>query len=286
MSTLPVEVVVTAVSTVTPRMRRVTFAGEGVRTYLSGDCEPNVKLFFPDGDAPLDLPVWANGYQFQGSQRARVRTYTVRRADRAAGEMDVDFVRHGHGDGDGAAGLAAAWAERAQPGDVLGVLGGGGLTIGRASWILLVGDEAALPAMAAIIARRPVDQRGVVLVEVADEAERQDLHAPAGLDVRWLYRNGAAPGSTTLLIDALREVELPVGAEDVRVWVSGESQLALAARKHLKDKGFDRRRQLVIGYWHKGWDEVTYARTTDHDRVDDELTVDQPAEVHEHSHAH
>ena len=48
-------------------------------------------------------------------QAAAVRTYSVRRLDTAAGELDVDFVLHGDES------PASWWAARAQPGNVLGI---------------------------------------------------------------------------------------------------------------------------------------------------------------------
>ena len=56
-------------------------------------------------------PVWP-----AGEARPTIRTYTVRRFDAAAGELDVDFVLHeGHGP-------AAAWARDARPGAWVGRL--------------------------------------------------------------------------------------------------------------------------------------------------------------------
>jgi len=270
-SHLPVAARVVAVTDLTPRMRRVTFAGPEVEAYLSGRSVPNVKLYFPRPDGRLDLPERAgHRYTWQPGQRERVRTYTVRRVHPDGSAIDVDLVRHGD------AGLASAWVERARVGDRLGLLGGGGLVPGLCDWLLLVADETGLPAAAAILEALPATTRGVALLEVADAAEEQVLAGPAGVQVRWLHRDGAPPGTTTLLQDAMAGVEIP-GGGGARVWVSAESQVVRFARRHLRALGFDRRRQLVIGYWHRGLSEVAYAVESDHDRADGELEVEAAA---------
>ena len=55
-----------------------------------------------------------------GQARPAIRTYTVRRFDAGAGELDVDFVLHdGHGP-------AADWARDVRPGCWVGVSEPGG----------------------------------------------------------------------------------------------------------------------------------------------------------------
>lgn len=290
--------VVEAVEDLTPGMRRVVFGGPGVASYLAaGPHVPNIKLYFPAPGAELDLPEKVDGrWSFEPGQRERVRTYTVRRLDRDASRLAVDFVRHGD------EGLASAWAERAVPGAELGALGGGGLVVRDGAWVLLAGDETALPAIGSTLERfaaeRP-EQRGLALIEVAGPEEEQDLTAPDGFEVRWLHRRpggAAAPassrppvpaGTTKLLQEALAAVELPaaeLAAGQVRIWVSAESAVVRFARAHLKRLGFDRRHQLIIGYWHRGMTETGYTRSTDHDRERGELADVLPGQEHAHAH--
>lgn len=276
------------VEDITPMMRRVHFGGSGVAGYVAaGPHIPNIKLYFPVPGQPLDLPDRGDqGYAWGPGQRERVRTYTVRSL--SAGTLAVDFVRHGDD------GLASGWAERAVPGDELGALAGGGAVVGQARWVLLMGDETALPAIGGLLERFGPEQRGLVLIEVAGPREEQDLPVPAGVELRWLHRNGAAPGTTTLLQDALAGVDFPspeLAAEQVRVWVSAESAVVRFARAHLKARGFARRHQLIIGYWHLGMNEPGYARGTDHDRVQGELDAifpgqEEPRHVHNPAHTH
>ncbi|MFZ4893860.1 siderophore-interacting protein [Plantibacter sp. Mn2098] len=273
---LPQEIVVTRVVDVTPRLRRVTFGGPGAAVYLAEPHrEPNVKLFFPEaGGAPLELPKRVYGsYVWRAGARERVRSFTIRSIDDAAGEFDVEFVLHGGG-------VAGSWAGGASIGDAIGVLGGGGNLIGDASWKLLVGDETALPAIAAMIEGFDPEQRGIAIIEVADAAEEQALQAPEGFEVRWLHRDGEAPGSTTLLTDAVELLDFPTASETVRVWVGAESETVRAIRVHLRlGIGFDRREQLIIGYWSRGIDEPTYAADAHNDRARDELDEELSHEI-------
>ena len=273
------------VEDITPLMRRVHFGGSGVAGYVNaGPHLPNVKLYFPVPGRPLDLPNRGeHGWAWEPGQRERVRTYTVRSLAGDAASMTVDFVRHS------GPSVAASWAESAVPGDQIAALAGGGAVVGDAEWVLLAGDETALPAIAGTLERFGPDQRGLVLIEVASVEEEQDLPAPNGIEVRWLHRNGAAPGTTTLLPDALAGVEFPaaeLASGQVAVWVSAESAVVRFARRSLKERRFPRRQQLIIGYWNRGVDEVTYGRATDHDRVDGELDTVLPGQDHARRQAH
>lgn len=263
----------------TPRMRRVHFGGPGVAGYVhAGPHLPNVKLYFPVPGRPLDLPERGErGWAWAPGQRERVRTYTVRSLAADAASMAVDFVRHS------GPSVAAAWAETAAPGDQIAALAGGGAVAGDAHWILLAGDETALPAIAGTLERCGPRQRGLTLIEVAGPEEEQDLYVPEGVELRWLHRRGADAGTTTLLSDALAAVEYPpaeLASGQVQVWVAAESAVVRFARSDLKRRGFDRSQQLIIGYWNRGINEVAYGRATDHDRVDGELDTILPGQDH------
>ncbi|MFD0207367.1 MULTISPECIES: siderophore-interacting protein [Saccharothrix] len=109
--------------------------------------------------------------------------------------------------------------------------------------VLLVADETALPALAAILESGvPADTR--IFAEVPGEDHRVDLDGP----VTWLYRGTDAPGT-----HVLRAItDLPPPAPDY-AWVCGESGLATAVRRHLvKDRGVDRRSVTFSGYWKLG----------------------------------
>jgi NADPH-dependent ferric siderophore reductase len=136
-----------------------------------------------------------------------VRIYTIRRLDVEKGEVDIDFVLH-----EGADMPGARFAANAAVGDVVGMTGPGGGSIGEADWYLLAGDETALPAISRIVADLPSHVRAVVRIEIADRDEEQPLVSAAGLDIQWLHRNGGEAGKSTLLEDAVKQGQWPKDA--------------------------------------------------------------------------
>ena len=132
--------------------------------------------------------------------------------------MAIDFVHHGD------AGLAGPWAAAARPGDRLRLLGPGGAYAPDpvADWHLLVGDEAALPAIGAAMERMPAGVPAVAVVQVGAADEEQELPTPAALDLRWLHRDAAGGDpESTQLVDAVRALEFPSGR--VHAFVHGEA---------------------------------------------------------------
>ncbi|MCW2696159.1 MAG: Siderophore-interacting protein, partial [Modestobacter sp.] len=136
---------ITSVTTVTPAVRRVTLGAPADVVAATG---ATLSLLVPRvGDRSPRWPQIARDGRIvwpQGSHGVSMRRYTCRRQDPAAGEIDVDFVLHGDGP-------AATWAAAAAPGDVLGVATSAPLGDAPAGWLLLVGDETALPAIGRIL---------------------------------------------------------------------------------------------------------------------------------------
>ena len=97
---------------ITPRMVRVTLAGDELAGFGGDGPDRRIKMFFPvEGQDRPAVPRATSGGPLwpTGEPRPTIRTYTVRRFDPGAGELDVDFVLHeGHGP-------AAAWAREARP---------------------------------------------------------------------------------------------------------------------------------------------------------------------------
>jgi NADPH-dependent ferric siderophore reductase len=237
---------VVSVADVTPSVRRVVLSGTPDAVAVAG---PTVNLLVPRVDDPA--PRWPRIQRDgrivwpDGSHGVALRSYTARRQDPGAGIVEIDFVLHGDGP-------AATWAAAAAPGDVLGVASSAPLGDAPASWLLLVGDETALPAIGRILGTAPPDTRGVALVEVAGPEEEQPLPGPAGVEVRWLHRAGAEPGTGTLLADAVAALDPPAGG-DLFAWVAAESAAVRAVRADLRDRwGLRRSQHHAIGYWRRG----------------------------------
>ncbi|WP_315833214.1 siderophore-interacting protein [Bradyrhizobium prioriisuperbiae] len=230
----------------TPHMRRLTFTGGDIARFAS-DRELHVRLYFPPPD--LAKPEWprpAPDGQIlwpPDDRRPLTRYYTIRRIDTATREIDIDFVLHDH------AGPGARFAMDAHPGAICGMAGPLGRSARPARWMLLAGDETALPAIARILESLPDTTAGHVLIEVADAREELTLTAPSGMTVRWLHRDGATPGSTRLLIDAIRDVRWP-DHRDVFAWVAAEAQTIKELRLHARDIPDVAREQLLaVAYW-------------------------------------
>jgi NADPH-dependent ferric siderophore reductase len=245
--TRPVDVLtVTSVHDVTPTVRRIVLSGTPAAVAAAG---PTISLLVPRvGDPDPRWPsvqrdgriVWPGG-----AHGVSLRSYTARRQEPDRGEVEIDFVLHGDGP-------AATWAGAAGPGTTVAVAGGGPLGDRPAGWLLLAGDETALPAITRILAAAQPSTRGIALVEVADAAEEQPLPAPEGVTVRWLHRRGTPPGEGTLLTDAVAALARPDG-EDVFAWVAAESATVRAVRADLRGRwGLGRAQHHAIGYWRRG----------------------------------
>jgi NADPH-dependent ferric siderophore reductase len=173
------------------------------------------------------------------------RRYTVRSWDAENHEMDVDFVVHGD------AGVAGPWAARAEVGDVLVFSGPGSgyRPDPEADWHLMVGDESALPAIAASLEALREGDRAIVRL-VCDGPEHEiELPSPADVDLGWLHRAGN-PEDGTLLLDAVRAATFPEGR--VHAFVHGEADEIRALRKHLLgERGLTRADMSCSPYWHR-----------------------------------
>lgn len=248
------EMTVVAAAALTPRMRRVTLAGD-VDHFARGGL--HVRLLMPPAGraprwpslSPEGRLTWATG-----DEAVTPRVYTVRQIDSARGTLDLDIVIHDGHDTPG-----STWALGVQPGAVVGLMGPGGGDLPPGGHLLLAGDETALPAIARIVEALPADARATVLVEVADGSEEQPLRSAARLDVTWLHRGAAEAGTTSLIEDAVRAQALPT---DGYVWIACEHGAARNLRNWLRrEMTFDRQRQTVAAYWRRGarGDEVAEA---------------------------
>jgi NADPH-dependent ferric siderophore reductase len=115
-------------------------------------------------------------------------------------------------------------------------------------WHLIVVDDTGLPATARILESLGSTAPVLVFAQVDNEDERQPLPSAPNAQVTWLYRRGAAPGTTTLLPDAVRRAALPLGTPFV--WGAAESRAMSAVRKYFRrDLGFHRSSVHLMAYW-------------------------------------
>src|SRR5581483_2248692 len=204
------------IAELTPRMLRFTVGGPELAGFDQPAPTQHIKLILPrPGEERPDIPdpSLPKG-QFGEGPRPLMRTYTIRRVDPAASEMEIDVSLHGEG-------AASDWAAAAKPGGLVALAGPGGRPYAvdpDAAWYVLAGDESALPAMGTLIEAIPQSIPITIYAEVAAASEHLEWSRP-NLQVQWLDRasTDAAPGE--LLASTLQAVAAaPSGAG--RVWIA------------------------------------------------------------------
>ncbi|MGG7307326.1 siderophore-interacting protein [Curtobacterium sp. AB451] len=284
---------VAAVTSLTPHFVRVTLTGDVLAEFSSVGLDQRIKIVLPiPGHGFTDLP---DGEDWYGAWRALpdairnpLRTYTVRSFRPDARELDIDFVAHGD------TGPASRWVSACRVGDELRIVGpavpsspaelptgAAEFDPGAADRILLAGDETAAPAICAILEALDVATVGHVFIEVPTDADRLPVSAPAGVEVRWIARNGASHGvrmtdhvhawaSTVAAGPAcggdgtdLQDVDVDEqvlwdvpdaeASRPVYAWIAGEAGCVKELRRHLvRGVGLDREQVAFMGYWRHG----------------------------------
>jgi NADPH-dependent ferric siderophore reductase len=232
----------TARRLLSPRMARFTlhapaFGDLGVE-------EPGEIITLGWSAAGEELVLPKRGWRFPaGKPEQHWRNFTVRAYRPEAAEIDVDFFLHGD------VGRASAWAARAQPGATVGYAGPRlhWQPAADAEWTVLAADETGLPALLAILETLPRGHRAIALAEIHDDGERLEVASEADVDLRWLSRDGRAPGTTTLLADAAAQLALPSGPG--QAWGGGEALAMRGVRDALRAAGLPRASMDVLGYW-------------------------------------
>jgi NADPH-dependent ferric siderophore reductase len=208
-----------------PHLVRLVLGGPG----LAGFASTGV----PDEWVALTVPG-----QFQ------TRYYTVRSwsGDASGGELVLDVVVHEHG-------LVTEWASGEVAGETVTVSApkGSFAMPPEASWLLLVGDLTALPAIARIIESRP----GVPVrawCEVPDGGLPGYLPERDDVEVTW---TAPPPGAESDTSGIVRGIDWPDG--DGYFWMAGESAQMRAIRKHLmREVRLPSTAYDVMGYWRGG----------------------------------
>ncbi len=293
------EVEVTSVERLSPSFVRVELGSPELADFgVDGPLwDQRIKLVFPGESGRLpsfagaDESWYAAWLDLPEDERGHMRTYTVRDVVGSGHDtrLVVDLVLHLD---DGASGPGSRWAAAARPGDRLVVVaprrgepfGGIEFVPGTAQRLLLVADETAVPAVAAIVEQLPAAARGTAFLEVPVAGDVLDLDAPVGIEVVWLPRDGAplgerlhaavvahlgAPVRTATVPE--EEVEphvwetptysssgeqvadgVPTHA-DLYAWIAGESGVVTGLRRHLvRGLGIARRQVAFMGYWRRG----------------------------------
>lgn len=257
------EITVSRVEDITPGMRRITFTSEQFDAHQQGDVhvpemistcfDDDVRLIFPHpetGERPAPRALGDGRLEWTAEINELFRTYTVRRWDADAGEVDIDFARHGSG-------LAEAWSESVAPGDSIYMAGPkncGALPEG-VDWMLLAGDETALPAIGRCVESYPA-LKAVAVIEVTTPDRIQKLNIPSpDVELHWVVRSqGQSLGS------ALESLDWPEGTP--YVWCAGEAGQLRGIRKLVKERGVKPENTQIVGYWRDGNASASKATST------------------------
>ena len=236
---------VESIQWLTPTYARVVLNGDGLAEYTPvpySDSYVNVAI--PPADAPYAAPFALDDLkELPREQRPFRRRITVRRWEPEARRLTLEFVTHGD------EGSAGPWAANAREGDALVFTGPAGAynPDPTADWHLMVGDESALPAIAASLEAVPPDTPVVVRLISNGPDHEIALTTTGRLDLAWLQRTG----DPDQLAQSLTALAFPAGR--VHAFVHGEAGEIRAVRRHLlADRGLDGEQLSCSPYWHRG----------------------------------
>lgn len=236
----PIDVEVESVERQPGGVVRVSFTGEALAGFAWPGAASHLKFFLPmaddssggsrDPDSPAPRPL--------------SRTYTPRAYDAAKQLLAIDFLLHGEGP-------AARWASSARPGDQAQ------MSAPRASyrpdpdarWMILAGDDSAVPAIGTILDAGFVLPTQVLIETLSPETDRPVLPSAPRVSIRFVEASPKCPGSR--LEAAMRETELPSGAG--AIWVACEAVAVRQIRALLIGEREVLQNALVTrGYWRQG----------------------------------
>lgn len=247
--TFPVEVL--DVEDVQPHLRRITVQGASLEHFRPKGPDTCLYVFVAPPGRPLLVDAtstYESIVAMPEEDRPLGAYYTLWDWRPEVLEMDLLFVLHGDD------GPLAAWAGRAEPGDALALWGprDGWNPPPEADGYLLVADETGQPAVTQIVDSLPDDAAIHAVVESDDESGHLRIAEHPGLTLTRVHRRGEPAGTTTLLEDAVRALEVLPGTSPY-AWGGAESGAMTAIRKHLRnDRGLAREACLLTGYWRFG----------------------------------
>ncbi|MDW3215797.1 MAG: SIP domain-containing protein [Ilumatobacteraceae bacterium] len=237
---------VVEVRDLTPNLREIVLAG-GLSDFPSVGGDQFVYLMVPRRGGP-EIP---DGYSMVDLRDADPDTaplaayYTVRAWDPGRHRLTLWAVLHRHEGGVG------GWAARCQVGDRVACWGpreGFGATHDARPHLFVV-DESGLAAVAALIDELPPTAPVRVIAETID-ADHEITFTRSDVDVTWLHRGGAAPGTGARLLDEVRAT-VTDGAELV-AFGAAESRQITAVRKYLRHElRMPATAVSMTGYWRR-----------------------------------
>ncbi len=222
------DLVVDEVSNLTPSMRRIGLAAEG----LAG-LDP-----LPGQDMMLSVSTDDGSFVR--------RRYSIRSFDPVAQRVVLDVIVHGDGPG-------ARWADAAALGDLVEAIGPRGkVTVDPdAAWHLFIGDESFTPAIFSMTEALDAETPAVVVIEVGGSDDELPLDAVACADgPHWLHRQSSPGVPSEVLLGELHRLALPAGVG--HAYVGGEFHSVQALRALLIERGLDKDAISAKAYWRAG----------------------------------
>lgn len=245
---LPIKTFVTSVARIEQiahPFTRVTFRGGDLAHFRSIGPDQFLYLLLPPAggqELTIDSSFDWNQYQAMPElERPIGAYYTVRRHRPERAELDIDIVRHGHD------GQVGAWLRQARPGAPVALWGP------RMAYdpppatrqLLLLGDETALPAIAAILDSGPTTE----FIEVIAELDQTTVFDPSPRAGFTMTRIDKPRDRTSDLPEIVRHHRfLP----ETYVWGAGEAAVMSELRTHLRNGvGLSAEQVSMIGYWRR-----------------------------------
>ena len=235
------EVTVANTQRLTKNMHRISFKGESLADFpVDSDGGYFKLLFHPSTGGAIKNAVELAEL---GDQKPTLRTYSVRTFNSESQTLEVDFVIHGeHGD----SGPASTWAAHCEVNDTILIRGPAPAKMINhdADWLMLAGDMTALPALAANLAQLPETSKGVAVIQINSEADRQDLNVPKAMEVVWVDQ-------TESLVEAVKSQNWPEGV--VSVWAACEFSSMRLLRDYFKqERNVGKENIYISSYWKQG----------------------------------
>lgn len=243
------ELSVSKVVDITPTLRRITLVGPELAEFAvqggtaaafrSEGFDDSIKVLVPfEGETRPPLPVQGPDRLEWGAAGGRpiAKDYTPRSSSET--ELDLEFVRHGHG-------FASTWVDHVEPGSLAWIVG----PTRSSLWpedidsAVLLADETALPAVARLLDEWPGERRvpTTIVIEVPSPQSIAALPSRDGIDVHWVHGRDA-------WVQMARDLPWPAG--DVFVWIAGEAGAVRELRRFASSER-DVPRDLLdaTGYW-------------------------------------
>ncbi|MGZ9810784.1 siderophore-interacting protein [Pseudoroseicyclus sp. H15] len=162
--------------------------------------------------------------------------YTARHVYADAGVMMVDIFRH-------EGGPTVDWCLSRPIGERVGLSFSGKDDTPVEPWLMMAGDETAVPALLRMLEQARPDQRGEVLLLAGDESAVQEVQTASQIEARWLIR-----GKGESLTEAAAGLRGPKG--ETHYWFAASKAEARQMRAHFRQTlGVAREHMYCAAYW-------------------------------------